>query len=558
MDYLTAFKTQYDELQDLRTRMENDRKLYYYSKNKYTMLNARNNNVPGAKNTTMPDPRLFADKVIASMKSARLTKEIEGDDLKDEGANDIEQFLTDYMALVDQHLVYLGYRGGLHGVDCGRATLRGWLYTKCFPYEHEGKFYPGVIPWDAAYSCYEYGRDSLNWMGTKMKRTKAQIEAEYPEVTNLKGKEAEVIDIITTEGEEIYIESKPVKPVKHKFGFTPGVVEANDISAALRDEGYMEHEGESIFPNVRDLYPVLNEYVTVLRSIHNRTFLTNYIAKLKDKKQGKIEGVYDEMGVIPMEVGEDMIPQLIQDIKQSSIYLLNLIEARLQRGGLPATDYGNLNFTLSAVAIKTLSEAHNSVLGPLLDTIARSRKQLYRMIIDCWNTGNYKHEDITAPDKSVLKSKFDIGIQLESISGIENIANYSLASEATRWMGDEQVLSEILHVENPQEAIRKRRCDRAEFLTSQSPPLQIWNSAEALLEDGQEMKAAMTAGLLGITLEQLKGGEFNPETPKMPAGGNGSNLPSLPDLFGPGRVNPGEQSSYQESANMSKQLGVNK
>jgi len=534
----------------LNDRRKRDTELYRLTK--FTLKDPDGRSISRSRNITLNDPRTYADHVISTVKGAELTREIEGEQLKDKDASAIEQMLADYMSLADAEMAWLNIRGGLIGSAAGQVAIPGGVAWRSYPYVDKGKFHPGLIPWDINHVAYEVGRDGYSWASYRMKKSKAAINSEYPDA-NYTGKEGEVVDILTPDENIILIDGSEFKKAKHKFGYTPVIIELNDTSVFLRDEDYMEYEGEGIYASVRDLYTELNELASIFKTINFRAFQGSMLFETEDPSQisPPMANVYGEREVIYVKIGEKVVPVPISDIKKSTLYLLNLIEARLQRGSLPATDYGNLAFTLSAVAIKALGEAKNSVLVPLLDTISRALKRLYVMIIEQWVIGGFSDDEITAPKAGILQSKYKIGIELSAISPVENIANYTVADAASRWMDDEQILSDIIHDPNPAETIQRKRSQDAEEL---SPRLKIWRKAKALLAEGEELEAAMLIGEIGLSLEQLKSGEI--DTGKPVQGPGNRQGPSLPGLFGNSRVTPGAKSSNQEAAEMASNLGV--
>jgi hypothetical protein len=263
-----------------------------------------------------------------------------------------------------------------------------------------------------------------------------------------------------------------------------------------------------------------------------------------------------EANLFGMKKGEKFEPLMIQDLKRTVIYILNLIETRLQRGTLPSSDYGNVSAPMSAVAIKQLGEARNKVLGPLMQTIGRARERLNRMIIDQWNMSEFSHSSIPDPGEGIMKSNFNIRVELVYLSPLENIANYSIASEARNYMKMEDVLAKILHDKTPQDTLRGKRAEEIEELV---PELKVLRGYKDLLEDKKDDEAM----LVGVRLAQMLS---NQQAPDGGIAGKASQTAfndaeaskaRLMEMFGGGhKVAPGAPSSQQEAANMAEQLSV--
>lgn len=566
-DWIEKVEGKERELKGLYARMETDQNLYRLAK--FTMKDFNEKKVPKVRNMTLPDAKIFGNKVVGTLKRAHMQTEIELDEDKDnKGASKLEKFFDSYFYKIDEEFSNRGIRGGFDGTSSGQSAIRGWLAYLSSPYVKNNKFYTGVRVWDTQFVSFEHGMDGLLWAACRMTRNKLAIKGEFN--YEISGDDAEVIDIWTTTKNIVFVDNEVVRDEEH--GWTdmegnpvcPVVIEGCDAGVFMRDDEYQTYEGESIYDCIRDLIDDLNGTASVFNTLNYRAFQgSTQLTGVEDPNNFNLNGgsPYGEREVVVLKKGEEFKPIPIQDVKNSTTYLLNLIESRLQRGSLPATDYGSISFPMSAVAIKGLGESADTVYLPRFDQRARAKQALCKIIASQWLTLKPTEAKFEAPDDSVMKGNWELTFRYWNISPVENVADYAVAGEASKYFAPEDVIKEVLRVEDPDAAIRRRRAYEAETV---SPLLFKWRRANALLEDGKEFEAALMVAEMGFTIEDM----MNPQVDsnkmiqaaekqaQMQQQGGGTGL-SLPDLVGgTGRAGAGQLSSQQESAQMKAQQGV--
>ena len=558
VDWLEKIKKREQELEPLYARMDIDRGLYYLEA--FVLKDLQDNEVPNIRNITLNDPVTYADRVIGSMLGADPQTVVEGKGLKklpDKKTTVVERFLKNYLLAANERLGNLGIAGGLEGALDSQMCIRGGMVARSAPHmDDDGEFAADLVPWDRRYVSFESGPKGLLWAAYRTVKSKGLCEQLYG--FEPQGDTGKVLDLWTPEANLVYIDEELKKTEKHNFGVPPVIIEACPTGAFLRDEGWIAHDGESIYSAVRDLYEQLNQLATVLNTINMRSFQGSLQTQTEDPTSFDLPGgPFGERQLIPLKIGEEIKLVPLQDIKQATRYLLNMIESRIQRGSLAATEFGNLTFPLSAVAIKQLGEAKNNVLVPRLDGKARFDQRLARLIIRQWIAGGFKAElgpegEEVAYSVADLAGAYTITYRYFPVSPMENIANYAIAGEASQYLDEETVLADVLHVQDPQGMIQKRRSEMADKMV---PELQLLHMAQAKLAEGKKLEAAIIAGKMGMSLEQLKAGEVN-EGQAMGGAqqGGGRQGKPLVDLFGTSRATPGAKSSQQEAAEMATNL----
>ena len=558
VDWLEKIKKREQELGSLYTRMDGDRALYYLEQ--FILKDLNDQEIKGVRNITLNDPVTYADRVIGSMLGADPQTVVEGKGLKklpDKKTTVVERFLENYLLAANERLGNLGIAGGLEGALDSQMCIRGGMVARSAPHvDDDGEFAADIVPWDRRYVSYETGPKGLLWAAYRTVKSKGLCEQLYD--FEPQGDTGKVLDLWTPEANLVYIDEELKKTEKHKFGVVPVIIEACPTGAFLRDEGWIEHDGESIYSAVRDLYEQLNQLATVLNTINMRSFQGSLQTQTESPETFDLgSSPFGERQLIPLKTGEEIKLVPLQDIKQATRYLLNLIESRIQRGSLAATEFGNLSFPLSAVAIKALGEAKNNVLLPRLNGKARFDQRLARLIIRQWIGGGFKAElgpegEEVAYSAADLAGAYTITYRYFPVDPMENIANYAVAGEASQYLDEETVLADVLHVQDPQGMIQKRRSEMADKMI---PELRLLHMAEAKLAEGKKLEAAIIAGKMGMSLGELKSGEVDE---KQIMGGAqpsaGEQRKPLIDLFGTSRATPGAKSSQQEAAEMATNL----
>jgi len=556
-DWPERIKDREKELEDLYTRMDRDRKLYQLEA--FELKDLAGEKITSVRNLTLNDPATYAKRVTDALMGATPQTVVTGKGMKklaDKKTTVVEQFLNNYFMMADERLANLGIAGGLDAAIDGQLCIRGGAAVRSAPHmDDDGEFAPDIMIWDRRYVSWESGPKGLEWANYRTERGKAQIKQLYG--LDVVGDTGKVLDLWTPTDNFIYIDEVLKDTQPHTFGFVPVIIEACPTSAFLRDEGWIAHDGESIYATVRDLYEALNQLATVLNTINMRAFQGSLQTQTEDPAKFNLEdSPFDERQLIPLKVGEkiELIP--IADIKRATLYLLQLIEQRLQRGSLAATDYGNLNFPLSAVAIKTLSEARNSLLVPLIHAKSMLKSRLSKMLTRQWIDGAFEaylgqEGEEVSYSPAELEGTYKITYKYFPVTPVENIANYAVADVAREYLDEEKVLEEILHVQDPHAVIMKRRSERADKVI---PELDLLHMAMAKVDEGLPLEAALIAGKLGLSLEELKAGEVDEKKVMQglsaPGGEGGPRGKQLVDVFGRQGGKPGARSSQQESAEM--------
>ncbi|MCH8329418.1 MAG: hypothetical protein IIB81_03420 [Nanoarchaeota archaeon] len=161
----------------LYKRMDADRDLLYLKK--YVMKDVDNQTVSGIVNVTLNLPATFAAHVNASLLGAQQQVKVSGDDITDDKARVIEDFITAVIASADARLRRRG-EATLRPFAAEQMDIRGRGAFRCTVRMQNGKVIIDILPVDTRFFTSEIGEDGLIWGAFKTWRSPALVKSKYP------------------------------------------------------------------------------------------------------------------------------------------------------------------------------------------------------------------------------------------------------------------------------------------------------------------------------------------------------------------------------------------
>ena len=391
MDNLQKIKDMEGIFQQRWARMDEDRALYLLEN--YILLDEKKEKVPDAISVTIPEPRMFAEKVFAIINSAHMQSRVVGKGLSDRETALIENCVDDLFTSVDFRLMQKGSRILKPFVieqDCIRGTIITQNLLREMP---DGTYVPDVIPCDARHTVYEFGSDGLLWVSPKFFRTKAMIESEYPEAKNIpSGKSIPVQTYADKEVLETYVAGKKIWEAENTLDYVPYVVVESSTGPMLMDDDYFKYRGESIYAVVRDLYPEINRHASILTTLDMWSFLGpwQYESEMGELAQKPEHPIRRTRITIPVEKGGGYKRIDTGDIRNASRMLQYLLLSALQRATFSNLEYGTLTMPLSAVAISKMMGTRDAIIVMRLHDMALYLRQTAKMLLRQYVEGGLK------------------------------------------------------------------------------------------------------------------------------------------------------------------------
>jgi len=550
-DEYTMIEEKVAEMLPLFSRMDIDRELYFLRDYKM-MTPDGTEEMSDVINVTFNDANTFGLRAVATLGGAIRQPVVQGRKMKEKECTKIEEFIDDITFDIDDRLALRGIPS-LDAFLNEQICIRGSIGARSTLRQKKGVFVPDVLPIDTRFLPYEMGVDGLRWVAPVYTRSKRSLKDEYGYDTQ--ETELELIDFWNDANNLIFIEQKQEKKTKNPYGYPPFVIVQSATGSMLADKEAYSHRGESIFWSNRGLFPEMHRTASILQTLNVASFAGSLqyesSAGLKATKPKKAP--FGVRTVMPIERGMGYKPMPINDIRNATRLFYAILYTRIQQGGLSAIDYGNLTFPLSAVAIARLTASREQIFLPRLQAKAIFYQQLFKMIIRQYQKlgipvrlGREGEKRDYSP--SDLDGDYEICFRFFSESREQQIANYSVAAAAERFLSSYTIRRNILQVRDPDAEDERFSAQQAERV---DPAIFFYNRAKKFIAQGKDIEARIAANKMVQILRARKFAEAAPptETPKeLKPGGGGQIIPLLGGGKGAGGIIPQVGSEEEELA----------
>ena len=530
----------------LFTRMDVDRDLYHNEQFRLTDKNGKP--MKNVQNLTFNDAQTFGLRVIATLNSAEVQTVVQGKTIKKKAAATVEEFFRLLFGQADERLAARDMPS-LRAFQNEMACIRGRIVTRVLLSQTGKDFIPDLIPVDPRFVVYGMGLHGLSWIAAKTIRDPEEVSEEYH--FEPKTDAPVVWDIWDSLTEQVYIDGEQKFQQANPWHKPPWVV-TSCASSLLTDITAFANRAESIYAADRNLYEPMNRIGSILYTEVGKLLKPPMQFRNRKGQAGKPpqQPPYGEAVTVPIATDEEFLNMPRSDLTQAGRLLIAMLEQRLQRGALPAVDYGNLTFPLSAVAIKGLQGARDQVFLPRLQALGTHFRDIARMVREQYIAGGFKAElGDAAGSRRVfpateIKGDYDIAFKFNAVNPEQDVANYAIADAAKAWFGDEYILGHILQVDDPLEVMNQKW---AELAPKTSELLAKVKMIRALIDTGDEFSAKLLAEEMKLNFEQLKSGKVTPQaTPASEAIKNAqTGTPAVPLMGQRGAGRPGAGTSAQ-------------
>lgn len=509
----TQFKTnettkvteEQSRFQALYDRMDKDSDLYRLKP--YVFTNLKGKPVKNASNVTLNAPATFADKVQSALNSAHRTPSVISNSLADGEQTYIEKFIKAVEKEIDAQLEEMG-QPSLMNFVVEQSCMRGRVAVRAavVPDKETKKLEIRVDALDSRYFVYKMVRGGMLWGASFYNRTKADVLEEYGK--EVADKELALIDYWDRQRNKVWIRTEDLYNEEHTLDYVPIALQVVPVGTMMRDANNIAYTGESIFRASRALFPELNKTATILQSLN----VLRFRPPLKRKSDmGERAAALDEYPaqsgmVTNIDVRGDIDEIRAADVHAATRLFYNALENYLQRATLPAIDFGNLSFPLSAVAIGKLTENKDQIYVPRLQAIAKVYRRVMLMVIRQLvamqgeiELGEDGMKETFSYKK--LQGAFSIEYSFETVSPEQDIANYAVAQQASQFYDNKTILKKILKEPYPEEIENNRL---VELAARTDPAVALFRMTHALIEKSKiEGDAAYEAKMVAARTLQL-------------------------------------------------------
>ena len=254
------------------------------------------------------------------------------------------------------------------------------------------------------------GAEGLMWACYKVKKSKEQIESEYNiKLTRNDNYEdwLEVYDYYDNEVNMVVLSNGRVakKATPHgspRVTVFLGPVGATPMIQALNDhvpiDDTIEDHGESIFKHNRESYENHNHVMSIMLEMTSRARKQGLKIKSRDGMKTLDEDPYKEGTEISLAQGEDIEPLGLMEIAKETGSFMGLVSGEMQRGSVPHSIFGDLQFQLSGFAINTLRQGIDSVLQPRIDALQSAYTSICMLLNDQYLTEAFDTMELSGQD----------------------------------------------------------------------------------------------------------------------------------------------------------------
>ncbi len=385
-----------------------------------------------------------------------------------------------------------------------------------------------ITPWDSRNVVWDNGPEGMAWVAHKMRKTRAQIQREYG-VTLEGANDAfnnndqtgfvvfdyydDIVNAVFTEDRQILKVPQPHffprMPVAYSFGGYASMLNNGNTSG-----GDISSGGTVVSESIRDFSESIYEAVRTVNE--NRNYLYSIGLHLaaesreRKKKVSSADGTFtlnEDASLpgaeIPLSVNarQDIEELPPPELTATTLQMMGLIDAEEEQGSLSAVNFGNAPFSLSGIAISTLTFSAEEKIQPRI----RQGNDFYFMTLDIlmeqYGTGMFPILTVSGHDRSGGGFSETIPPQVVQIGGeitVDFMANLP-SDEATkiqtalllrqpgtnglpladdRWIRDHKL--GILDVDNMDDRLKAQLSERG------SPLASMWSNIQAARNQGEE------------------------------------------------------------------------
>jgi len=521
-DYRKLVKAEEERQSARNARLDADKDILYLKK--YVMMDAEGRNrVPDIVNVTLPLPGRFFNDVVSVLGTAKEQSIVETED-KGIDTTEIEGFREAAFGAANARLKLQG-KFELNPWWDFHSCIRGGGAARCLfrmgtNKAGESALIPDIAQWDIRYVTSAIGEQGLDWGAYKTMRTKDAIAAEAWAIEKnftIAAKEAEILDVWSTEHNEVWVAGKKEFEQPHDFGFCPVVIQYVVLGSMLADEDSLEHQGEGLFFLIRDAIPELQRLLSIMQTLNLISVKPPKGWGSKDGKQEPPE--YDDAmrpaSITGHELGGGVTDINFGDAQRSAQLAYSIMRESIREATVAASDLGVIESPpASGVRAMVAGESRDQLLSPRLGLKVAMNEGLADMftaqvvqIGGSVDIGTPGHKRTFQTSK--LDGEYEGYYKYTIKSTAVDAGRASLAAAYGDDLSWRTKAEEIYQLEDVDGEDRKRNIERAARLF---PAVEARRVLESLIEDGRNEEAELASAQMGVELQQIMAGEM--ATPK--------------------------------------------
>jgi len=417
----------------------------------------------------------------------------------------------------------------------------------------DGVLVPDVALWDYRYVNFKRGVGGLLWAsfgyGTKVK--KADVEGqEWWEKANVSfpGKEAEVVDLWTTEGNIVYLAGQKVYEQEHQYQwadgtrYVPVVIRGVSLGSMLSDTGDLKHQNESVFFLIREAMPEIQRLVSIVQTQAFNTIKPPISVRTVEGKTVELAdlGGYEEEMASGAITNADVRIITQADANRAAMMAMERMDLNMREAGFIPRQ---LDPPQSGIALIIEKEGQDIIQLPRLRLKGTMKTAVGDMataqveqIGGSVEIGTPGHKRTFDTGKLVGQYEVTHKFRVKSLANDAGLA--SLAAAYGDDISDHYKLRDVYQLDDPDGEERWKSYEAAGRL---SPLVNLRRIAKDLIELEEDEEAALVIDEAGVTLDQLLAG-----TAATPSPEKKKEATQVLNLWGGGAGRQGSQRPPQE------------
>jgi hypothetical protein len=469
---------------------------------------------------TSNDPKTFAKKVISILSTAKIISQVpasnaERDERKKQ--NEKERWVTGVLKSADERLrrmkqgtvqAQISFFMPIRGHYAARALLRK---------DEDESTVVDITPWDPRFTMYKVGGKGLIWAINKSRKSREDIKDTWGiDLASEDGVEAKpedmfaVYDYYDRQDNTLVVRDAVLKkPQEHGSPRTPVVVGSVGQQPLMWDDeidDMIKDWGESIYDQDRNIYPKNNLVMSILLEHVKRSRKQPLIVESPDGTKTLEGDPWVEGTEISVAQGEKItVLDALRAAPEVGAFA-GLVSGELQRGSLPYSAFGELQFQLSGFAINSLRQGMSTVLEPLTIALKDFYLDTIELLSDQYATESFAAFEVSGRDRDrnffsekitpkVVKEAGNVEIKILAELPQDDTTKMALAQQGragpTPLLPDRFIREEILGIQDADlmgDALLEQMAERA------SPLAATWTLMKASAEMGREDLARIYFG----------------------------------------------------------------
>ena len=448
-----------DEQRTMGRRERQDLDYRQYRREGYNTNTDADGTPTGAdfRSFTGNEAKAYAKKVVAMLSASELLIQVpygQADKVIRKLYDIKERFAYGIIEMANDALAESWTEPGIHDQFAWYAPHRGFIITKhLFFNKEDGTSDIEIRPWDARTCSWRNGRGGLLWACNRNMRTVGDILAEYPKagLTGDDDEELAVYDYYNREFNAVFTDDVMLKDwIEHGASKVPISVVAVPFAPPLWSETIKDittDYGESIFAENRGLFSAVDEVMSITLELMAKSREPSSIV-YTDEEDTELEEDPNERGGVHYLGQKDKFEQLRNaETSKDAMQFMQMLTGMIQRGGLPYSAYGELQFAISGYAITQLNQQILTVLAPQVKAMSIAYKLMITSLLDQFVEGKFNTFSLRGFNQNKDYMQLDITPGL-----LENLPPYKVKVVAQLPQDDIAILTAVQNArggENP-------------------------------------------------------------------------------------------------------------